>query len=293
MTGQEKKRQNKIIKAIEGTKVEFYWDQRDELSTEQVVQVLEDGFSSVMDNIMEYNFEQVWELEREGRREALEEFEDEENDIEDLMEEFEDVYPEVDMNWKDLFNNSKATAVIKLFSNYDCINSHWYESQGGYDYEESYFGAMVDFLNLNPYKVKQLLTKQGIDTNGKWKNLKSRNGKELVDYEEFWIELENQCCPASLLTIPVSINLADMYENQTTLEATKSIKLKKGTRVGIYSNFNGGGSPFDMQLIQDVTIHLGKIGPSDFDKVELRAEDGYTIKDCYGVTDDFYQEINV
>ena len=38
-----------------------------------------------------------------------------------------------------------------MLSNYDCINSNWFESQGGYRYEESYFGDMVDSLNPVSY----------------------------------------------------------------------------------------------------------------------------------------------
>ena len=44
---------------------------------------------------------------------------------------------------------------VEMLSDYDCINSNWFESQGGYSYEESYFGDMVDSLNLNPAQVKE------------------------------------------------------------------------------------------------------------------------------------------
>ena len=45
-----------------------------------------------------------------------------------------------------------------MLSNYDCINSCWLESQGGFRYKESYFGDMIDTLRLNPAKVKKALT---------------------------------------------------------------------------------------------------------------------------------------
>ena len=53
-----------------------------------------------------------------------------------------------------------------MLSDYDCINSNWFESQGGYSYEESYFGDMVDSLNLNPAQVKKLLTSHGYKVYG-------------------------------------------------------------------------------------------------------------------------------
>ena len=49
---------------------------------------------------------------------------------------------------------------VEMLSDYDCINSNWWESQGGYRYEESYFGDMVDALRLNPARVKKMLVYQ-------------------------------------------------------------------------------------------------------------------------------------
>ncbi len=47
-----------------------------------------------------------------------------------------------------LKNTDDIPVRVEMLSNYDCINSHWLESQGGYVYPDSYFGDMVDALNL-------------------------------------------------------------------------------------------------------------------------------------------------
>lgn len=88
---------------------------------------------------------------------------------------------------KDLIRNTDDIPIrVEMLSDYDCINSNWFESQGGYSYEESYFGDMVDSLNLNPAQVKKLLTSHGYKVYGRFPNRKSRNGKEQVTYEQFY-----------------------------------------------------------------------------------------------------------
>lgn len=61
-----------------------------------------------------------------------------------------------------LKNTDDIPVRVEMLSNYDCINSHWLESQGGYVYPDSYFGDMVDALNLNPAKVKRFLAEKGL-----------------------------------------------------------------------------------------------------------------------------------
>lgn len=96
---------------------------------------------------------------------------------------------------------------VEMLSDYDCINSNWWESQGGYRYEESYFGDMVDALNLNPAKVKKMLVEKGYTVHGCFPNRKSRDGKEQVTYEHFYQELINSCCGANLLTYIGKVSL--------------------------------------------------------------------------------------
>ena len=117
-------------------------------------------------------------------------FDEHEDDIRD------EIYSRNDSDvLKDLIRNTDDIPVrVEMLSNYDCINSNWFESQGGYRYEESYLGDMIDSLNLNPVKVKQLLTEHGYKTYGRFPNRRSRNGKEQVSYEQFYEELVNSCC---------------------------------------------------------------------------------------------------
>lgn len=132
-----------------------------------------------------------------------------------------------------------------MLSNYDCINSCWLESQGGFRYKESYFGDMIDTLRLNPAKVKKALTEKGYTVYGRFPNKKYRDGKEQVSYEDFCQELENSCCGANLLIYIGLVNLRDLYDADFKI---KEVIIPKGNTCGLFSSMYGGGSLIEMEL---------------------------------------------
>ena len=189
---------------------------------------------------------------------------------------------------KDLIRNTDDIPIqVEMLSNYDCINSNWFESQGGYSYEESYFGDMVDSLNLNPAKVKKLLTGHGCKVYGRFPNRKGRNGKEQVSYEQFYTELINSCCGANLLTYIGKVSLKDLYDAGFSL---KEVIIPKGNCCGLFSSTYGGGSLLEMELKQDVKLKLEVKSCNGF---RFRLDDERSKYDCsiqhvYGVDDSFF-----
>ncbi len=188
-----------------------------------------------------------------------------------------------------LKNTDDIPVRIEMLSNYDCINSHWLESHGGYVYPDSYFGDMVDALNLNPAKVKRFLTEKGIAVYGRCHYRRSRDGKELVSYEDFHRELVNSCCGANLLTYIGKINLKELYESGFSVA---KVTIPKDNYCGIFSSMYGGGSVLDMKLREDVTLEL-KI--KDYHGYRLmidnpRKKYDYSIRQVYGVSDSFFGE---
>ena len=176
---------------------------------------------------------------------------------------------------------------VEMLSDYDCINSNWFESQGGYSYEESYFGDMVDSLNLNPAQVKKLLTSHGYKVYGRFPNRKSRNGKEQVSYEQFYEELINSCCGANLLTYIGKVSLKELYDADFSL---KEVIIPKGNCCGLFSSTYGGGSLLEMELKQDVKLKLEVKGCNGF-RFRLddeRSKYDYSIQHVYGVDDSFF-----
>ena len=176
---------------------------------------------------------------------------------------------------------------VEMLSDYDCINSNWFESQGGCSYEESYFGDMVDSLNLNPAQVKKLLTSHGYKVYGRFPNRKSRNGKEQVSYEQFYEELINSCCGANLLTYIGKVSLKELYDADFSL---KEVIIPKGNCCGLFSSTYGGGSLLEMELKQDVKLKLEVKGCNGF-RFRLddeRSKYDYSIQHVYGVDDSFF-----
>ena len=189
---------------------------------------------------------------------------------------------------KELIKNTDDIPIrVELLSDYDCINSNWFESQGGYSYEESYFGDMVDSLNLNPAEVKRLLTGHGYKVCGRFPNKKSRNGKEQVSYGQFYEELVNSCCGANLLTYIGRVSLKDLYDANFSL---KEVIVPKGNCCGLFSSMYGGGSLLEMELKHDVRLKLEVKGCRGF---RFRLDDERSEYDCsiqhvYGVDDSFF-----
>lgn len=225
------------------------------------------------------------ELVQQGYKkwEAEKFFEENEEDIRNTIYERDDSDPLPDL----LRNIGDIPVRVALISCYDCINSHWLESSGGYSYEESYFGDMVDALNLNPHKVEKILLEHGEKVYGLFPNKRSRNGKEQVSYEQFYEELENSTCGANLLTYVATVNVKKLYE--TGFDFTEII-IPKGNMCGLYSSMQGGGSLMEMELKEDVKLQLTKRNYPYF-RLELDKWGSgydYSIKQTYGVDDSFF-----
>jgi len=226
------------------------------------------------------------------------EFDIDEDEAEEIMEEFEDeisnYYYSVDDSdvLTDLCRNTWSLPVrVTLNSNYDCINSHWYNTSngGGYEYKNSYFGDMVDVLNLNPAKVKKMLNAKGYNTFGAYPNLKYRNGKEYVKYDEFFVELENSICGANNLVFVGLLDVESLVKNNFELT---EVTIPKGNYCGLFSSFQGGGSVIEMELQRDFKVKLNKPRPrkTDYDyfSLEIDETNGYSIDSVYGVARCFW-----
>lgn len=184
---------------------------------------------------------------------------------------------------KDLLENTNNISVrVEMLSNYDCINSHYFER--GYSYIESYFGDMVDVLNLNPAKVKQILIENNVDTYGRFPNKSYRNGKEFVTYEDFYRELENSCSPANLLTFVGKLSGSDLYDFDG-----KKIVIPKGNDCGLFSSFCGGGSTIEMELQKEFVINLKKRTRNGRGfRLLIDKASGYSIESVYGPSSKFW-----
>jgi len=284
----EEKR-NEIIKEIEGVSQPIYFDTRYGMEESVKIEILEKGIDEFLMELEELNIDYIFETKKELKKEILEHYAEQlECSVEELEEEFEDYNCSVYIDPKDPLKGEKVNVRIELYSNYDCINSNHCEGNA-YSFKESYFGDMVNALNLNPAKLKKVMKEQGIEAYGPYPNYKWRNGKELVDYDEFCEELLNSCSGANLLTIPAKLDLYEMYElGVDSLGDIEEVLIPSGTNFGLFSSFQGGGSILEMSFTMDTNINLKKQWGWG-----VTADDGYSIKSVYGVGSDFYTEIEI
>ncbi|MFI3306572.1 MAG: hypothetical protein R3Y68_08705 [Rikenellaceae bacterium] len=179
-----------------------------------------------------------------------------------------------------LKNTSPIPIRIEMHSNYDCINSHHFE--GGYSYERSYFGDMVNALNLNPRKVKSIFEQSGIECFGEFPDKADRNGNELVSYLSFATEISNSVSPANLLTFMATVNVSELYEADFKVE---SLTIPKGNSCGLYSPSQGGGSIMEMELEREITLSLKDSYQIAIDE---DSDSGYSLQNVYGVMTSFF-----
>jgi len=290
-----KKQTDKAIQFLNNAPdLDMYWDYREQLSDEQCEKIIHGRRDEVEEELWNCCQDHVFDLEKQRIHEALENQGLDPEDYQDY--ELRDAlidFISIDLNIKDLIRNtSKPNLRITLFSNYDCINSNWFEqSNGGYTYKESYFGAMVDALNFNPAIVKKVFEKRGMKMPGRWPNKTRRNGKEWVDYNGFAVDMENQSCPACNLVIVGKCDLLSFWERKDPDKPVK-LYLPQGNYVGMFSHMNGGGSPIECPLKFALEIDLAKAtGNTDYDHWGIEVDYGsYSIDNAYGVTKEFWKK---
>ena len=255
-----------IQKCLEERSCESLWEKVDEWYSDAEWEAVREIVSKLKDECIRFH--------DFGEEEVEEFFEEHEDEIR------EEIYDRNDADTlKELLKNTDDIPVrIEMLSNYDCINSNWLESQEGYRYKESYFGDMIDALNLNPAKVY-----------GRFPDKKYRDGKEQVSYEQFYQELINSCCGANLLTYIGKVSLQELYDAGFSL---KEVIIPKGNCCGIFSSMYGGGSLLEMELRKDVRL---KLEVRDYHGFRFRIDNERSkyecsIKHVYGVCDSFFGE---
>ena len=266
-----------IQKCLEERSCESLWEKVDEWYSDAEWEAVREIVSKLKDECIRFH--------DFGKEEVEEFFEEHEDEIR------EEIYDRNDSDTlKELLKNTDDIPVrVEMLSNYDCINSNWLESQEGYRYKESYFGDMIDALNLNPSKVKKMLVEKGNRVYGRFPDKKYRDGKEQVSYEQFYQELINSCCGANLLTYIGKVSLQELYDAGFSL---KEVIIPKGNCCGIFSSMYGGGSLLEMELRKDVRL---KLEVRDYHGFRFRIDNERSkyecsIKHVYGVCDSFFGE---
>lgn len=281
----------------------IYLGQGEEVSIKQILDAIKENpdypIDGISNDIWERNDGYIFDLEIKAIVDAIEKYQDEIEEEMGLADEMdkaeikelaiairEEVLDciSVDYNLKQLCSGN-INVRISMYSNYDCINSHWFESQSGYGYTDSYFGDTIDMLQLNPKAVKKMLLDKEVKVYGSWPDKSTR--KALVSLDDFRQEMENSCCGANLLTFVGIIDQWDFLQGKIT-----NVTIPKGNNCGLFSNSQGGGSILEMKLLNDFTIDLTKEWMKGYRRFGLDIDEdrsgGYGIKDVYGICQSFW-----
>lgn len=267
-----------------------YWDYNQELSKEQIIRILNGNGDEVCNEISDWNLDYFYGLRTQKAKEIIE---DVIEDVDELKEENEFLYDEfvditrdmveVDENYQQLFNNSNnsdnSKLTYSLYSNYDCMNSWFFESQGTFGYE-TYIGDILKVLRINPKEFALFLESEGYDVFvDQFPNIE--NLEPIVEIPDLYHELLNNSCPASLLTFIVKIDDLWEYYINSINDNNKNTKINTNDVLycGIFSSINGGGSIMDLKLKPNKIIET--IENDEYSSIELNMN-GYSYDEVYG-----------
>lgn len=214
--------------------------------------------------------------------------EDEYNELRWLIEERDD-----SKVTEDLLNQTDIDARIAIMSNYECCAAHW--SQGLDMMGDPYLVQLMAWLSLNPAKLKKEIMERCECTSreipGRWPNIKSREGKEVVTYEAFvdsWFNSPNM----GEFNLFGRLPLYDLLKNDFKFESDPSHwTIPTGTTCGFFNSWCGGGTLSIISTIRSVNVGdiLKKNKPKNatqFDYLKLMVDEkgchGYSSGEVYG-----------
>ena len=167
-------------------------------------------------------------------------------EYDDLLAEIE--YRDVSQPVRDTFVQSTCHMRITLHSNYDCWLPLW-ETRSLY-LEDSALKGLLAALCLNPSKIKQEALRQGVACEGRWPNIPSREGKEIVSYEDF-IENLIECPNYGLWSFFGTFDMESLWKAGFK---TDDMVIPKGTMCYMYNSWNGGGSCAKTRTLREVSL---------------------------------------
>lgn len=221
-----------------------------------------DALNEVVDQLTDYQIdESVYEVISELKT-KLEEKGYEVDELDDFFDLYEgEIVDEIHARdvsepLEQLVNNTgldgQVCAYMDMTSSFDCVNSYELESGNGFSYSNTYFGDMIDQLNLNPSKIEELLHAEGAKTVGVFPDLSARDGQEFVRYDQFVEELVNNP-DLGLLVFLTKVDLKELVDKDFDVE---EVVVPKGNRCGLFFSGIGSGSLLGMELQRDIKLDV-------------------------------------
>lgn len=192
---------------------------------------------------------------------------------------------------KDLVTRSDIHGYVFFGSNYDCHIDIF--NQGGLWYADTAMAGLLSVLSLNPRKVKDEALRQGVAVHGRWPDLRSREGKEVVKYNQFVECLRETPNYGNWCFFGVFDGEA-LWNNRFD---TDGMTITKGTTCAMFNSWDGGGSLAFCETLRDLPLSEVRRKQSRYsdtyrvlvDETGVK-QNGYTPHDVYGdrLSDDVF-----
>lgn len=176
----------------------------------------------------------------------------------------------------DCLKNTDMRGRFTLFSNYDCWIPPY---DAGSVSNDRALAQVMNVLSLSPSKVKHAITKLGGYVSGKWPKIQSREGKEIVKYDDFARSLLETPC-YGLWTFFGMLNFDYLVNNDFDIE---NAVIPEGTDCGMFSDWNGGGTYEPIKTIRPLPFkQLNKLEKRcEYDHASLFVDERNNGTRCY------------
>lgn len=264
-----KKLWDKFAEYVENTPYEIYIDYRDELSQEQVTEILAGNKLDVIDEIEDSYFSQM-EFDDIYWKEMAENLDVGVSEVEEWLQN-DGYYPTHTLDDYDFSRLMRGTRteIAAIATNAE------------YNFESWAYGNPVNYsdvrytlkvLGINPLEFKNKFETQGHRFKGWFPDLKNRVAKVCID------DLE----PQGLFNGTLVFCLGNLENVVDVLDQNKKkVTFKAGTNIVIYDYLNGAGIT-ETELLEDVEMERRDITfRNDNDST-------YGIESCYGFGNNFW-----
>lgn len=275
-----------------GDTVEIYWGYRDELGTEDVVKILEQGQTGVDEvehELISYNFDSLCEsrgceidthLACMRRHHSVSPAA--EQRFRDLVKDSDKLL--FDANLKDLTRRTTANFLVMLPEPHSD-----YQAYRGVEsaHQVEVFCKWFELLNVNPAHFQTWVTADNENRPSYDKEPvifpehPERDGNEFVLLEQVH-DIMNETNYGGQMVFMVNLTVWDLIEH---IEAFKRgpIVVKKGTWCFPFCTMNGAGPCAEMILQKDLTLPAGSF------ELRLDSKLRYGVQSCYGFTGDVWK----
>ena len=278
---------------------ELYWDYTESISPDLLLQAFRcykaDGYKKTEEYLESELYENCLDCEDEFGSNILHDLENEDFYTEEFEEWFEencDLYEDskdcgyngLDVNLDGLLKNSKFHINI-MFATANEENSDM----------SSIHYAFCDLRNTDDFNrkfdnsVNYLLHQQGYTLKEYFEIIKKGNHSKFLDSLEE--ELNNKSYIMSELTALVELDGEDALEFLNYLGdegSSENLKLGKDTMFGLFNEWNGSGSIFEIELEKDFIVPKEMIRGVQIEGA--RDEVSYTVDEVYGLVSDCWKK---